>query len=139
MRRTYMLDTNICSYIMRQRPDVYVRFLHELRAGSNIVISVITYVELSTGAVLPKAPKTALAKLREFLPMIGGVLDFDVAAADVATEIEKDLSAKRQIISFQDTLIAAHAIATGSICVTNNMREFARVKGIKLENWATAQ
>lgn len=131
-----MLDTNICSYIMRQRPDVYARFLEELRDGSNIIISVITYFELSHGAVLPKAPKTAMTKLKDFLALIGGIIDLDVAAVEVATEIEKDLAAVGKCISFQDTLIAAHAISTGSICVTNNMREFARVKGIMLENWA---
>lgn len=136
MKKTYMLDTNICSYIMRHRADVYGRFLNELRAGSNIVISVITYVELSTGANLPKAPKTARAKLGKFLPMIGGIIDLDVGTADAAAEIERVLAAKGQRIGFSDTLIAAHAITANCICVTNNTREFARVPGLVLENWA---
>lgn len=136
--KTYMLDTNICSYIMRHQPDVHSRFMAELRAGTNVVISIITYVELLTGANLPKAPKSARVKINKFLPLLGGIIDLDVAAADAAVEIERILAADGKRIGFQDTLIAAHAIASGCICVTNNMREFARVPGLTCENWATA-
>lgn len=136
--KTYMLDTNICSYIMRRHPVTYCRFCEEVRTGVNIVISIITYLELAAGAKSRKASPNVQTLLDRFLHGIDGILDFDLAAADAAAEIAAVLAPAGKMIGFQDTLIAAHAIASGCICVTNNMREFARVPGLTCENWATA-
>ncbi len=131
---TYMLDTNICIYVMKQRPAaVLERFRQELDAG--LCISSITLAELEFGMKNSSDPaRNELALLRFLAPL--SVLPFGAAAAADYGEIRACLQRKGTPIGPLDMLIAGHARAEGLALVTNNTKEFARVPGLKLENWA---
>ena len=131
----YMLDTNICIYLMkRQPPEVAARFA-ELRAG-DVVISAITHAELSYGVACSgeRAPQNhaALAALVEALP----VAAFDKDAGAAYAEIRLACPARTK--DALDKLIAAHARALGCVLVTNNVKDFAGHPGLTLENWVEA-
>lgn len=131
---TYMLDTNICIYAMKNRPEkVLRRFKKELDNG--ICISSITLAELEYGIKRSSDPaKNGVALLRFLLPM--SVLPFEADAASEYGEIRAYLQSKGTPIGPLDMLIAGHAKAENLVLVTNNVREFERVPGLQLENWA---
>jgi tRNA(fMet)-specific endonuclease VapC len=130
----YMLDTNICIYAMKQKPEkVLQRFKQELNSG--ICISSITLAELEYGMKRSSDPaRNEQALLRFLAPLT--VLPFGSAAASVYGEIRADLQSKGTPIGPLDMLIAGHAKAEELILVTNNVREFERVPGLEIENWA---
>ncbi len=130
---TYMLDTNICIYIMRKKPEkVLQRFRDELNDG--ICISSITLAELEYGMKHSSNPlKNEQALLRFLVPL--SVLPFGTAAASEYGEIRAYLQSLGTPIGPLDMLIASHARAEGMILVTNNVREFERVPNLELENW----
>ncbi len=131
---TYMLDTNICIYVMKNRPErVLERFRKELDRG--ICISSITLAELEYGMKHSSNPvKNEQSLLKFLLPL--SILPFGQAAASAYGEIRAYLQRKGTPIGPLDMLIAAHARAENMILVTNNVREFERVPGLELENWA---
>lgn len=132
-----MLDTNICSYIMREHPEKVLRSLQDhVMDRHKIVISVITYAELRFGAIGKKASPKHNRIIDEFMDRVDAVLAWDTAAADAASIIKKTLGEKGAPIGHNDTLIAGHAISQKSILVTNNTKEFERVDKLKFENWA---
>ena len=124
---TYMLDTNICIYVMKKKPEnVLRRFREEMDGG--ICISSITLAELEYGMKHSSDPvKNEQALLRFLAPL--SVLPFGAAAASEYGEI-------RAYLQSRGTPIAAHARVEGMTLVTNNMREFERVPELDLENWA---
>ena len=130
---SYMLDTNICIYIINARPpSVLARFRRE-RLGS-ISISGVTAAELAFGVA-----KSGSARNREALEMFLApleVLPFDASAIWHYGDLRAALERRGEPIGALDTMIAAHAMASNTILVTNNTREFARVAGLRLENWA---
>ena len=130
---TYMLDTNICIYAMKNRPEkVLQRLKDELDNG--ICISSITLAELEYGMKHSSDPaKNGVALLRFLLPM--SVLPFGPTAASEYGEIRAYLQRKGTHIGPLDILIAGHAKAENLVLVTNNVREFERVPGFHLENW----
>ncbi len=130
---TYMLDTNICIYVMRKKPEkVLQRFRDELNDG--ICISSITLAELEYGMKHSSNPlKNEQALLRFLVPL--SVLPFGTAAASEYGEIRAYLQSLGAPIGPLDMLIASHARAEGMILVTNNVREFERVPNLELENW----
>ena len=130
----YMLDTNICIYVMKNRPErVLERFRKELDRG--ICISSITLAELEYGMKHSSNPvKNEQSLLKFLLPL--SILPFGQAAASAYGEIRAYLQRKGTPIGPLDMLIAAHARAENMILVTNNVREFERVPGLELENWA---
>lgn len=133
---TYMLDTCICSYIMREQP---IQVLTKLQAAVNnqhrIVISAITYQEMRFGLLGKKAkPKHALI-VNEFLQRVDDILPWDKQAVDATTEVKRQLMAAGTPIGINDTAIAGHAIASGCQLVTNNLKEFQRVTDLNLVNW----
>lgn len=134
MSMIYMLDTNICIYAMKQKPEkVLQRFKQELNSG--ICISSITLAELEYGMKRSSDPaRNEQALLRFLAPLT--VLPFGSAAASVYGEIRADLQSKGTPIGPLDMLIAGHAKAEELILVTNNVREFERVAGLEIENWA---
>ena len=137
--RRYMLDTNICSYIMRKPPEPLILRLHqEAQNGSRIVISSIVYAELFYGAINPKAGKALLRKLDTLVATIDSILPLDAAAVAAGAMVQAKLLKAGNQIGFVDSLIAGHALTTNCICVTNNTREFARVESLKIENWILA-
>ncbi len=129
----YMLDTNICIYIRKtQPPEVLTRFRQA--APGSLCMSAITFAELMHGAAKSQAVAPNLARLRTLRLQIP-VLPFDESAAELYGSIRADLERRGELIGSNDLLIAAHALSAGMILVTNNMREFRRVQGLKVENW----
>ena len=133
----YMLDTCICSYIMREQP---IQVLTKLQAAVNdqhrIVISAITYQEMQFGLLGKKAKPKHAQLVDEFLSRIDDILAWDKHAVDATTDIKRSLMAQGTPIGINDTAIAGHAIASQCVLVTNNMREFSRVENLQVENWA---
>jgi len=134
MEPRYLLDTNICIYIRQKRPDEVLRRFQRLRPGE-AVLSVITYGELLYGAAKSKQRREALERLRELILLLPA-LSLPETAAEAYGKIRAELGSKCQMIGNNDLWIAAHAVAAGLILVTNNEREFRRVPGLKIQNWA---
>lgn len=130
----YMLDTNICIYIMQRRPAEVAARLNELYYG-DVVISAVTLAELSAGVEVQLATRVqnekALADLLGDLP----VLPFDHLAAASYGRLRAAVPDRRR--DALDRLIAAHAVAVGTTLVTNNEADFAGYPGLNVENWAT--
>ncbi len=132
----FMLDTDVCSYIIRRRPEaVRERLRGAVARGDRIVISAITYFEMRRGAASPKASPRLGGEIDAFCARLHGVLPFDQGAADAAASLGAALAARGLAIGNNDTLIAGHALAAGCTVVTNNRREFGRVDGLVLEEW----
>ena len=136
MPTVYMLDTNICSFIMRERPvSVLERLQDVAQSQHRIVISVITYYEMLLGTVGRNASPRHARLVDAFVSRLSMILPWDAASADRAARIKQDLSARGTPIGNNDIMIAGHALAAECVLVTNNMREFARVKGLRVEDW----
>ena len=136
MKKTWMLDTNICSFIMREQPESVLKRLEQaVLRGDRIVVSAVTYAEMRFGATGPKASPRHIQLVDAFCARLDAVLPWDRAAVDATTDIRVALRLAGTPIGPNDTAIAGHAIAAGAILVTNNVREFARVPGLVLEDW----
>ncbi|KVX84774.1 twitching motility protein PilT [Burkholderia ubonensis] len=137
MTKLYMLDTNICSYIMRERPPVVLSRLQScVGAQHRIVVSAVTYAEMRFGAIGRKASPKHADLVTAFVARLDGVLPWDAAAVDVTTAVRAELAARGTPIGANDASIAGHAIAAGAVLVTHNTREFGRVDGLSFEDWA---
>ncbi|HEV2614068.1 MAG TPA: PIN domain-containing protein [Gammaproteobacteria bacterium] len=139
----YMLDTNICSYIIKNRPqEVFKKF--KTLAMEDCVISSITLAELrywvARNKLLHKRsknqgePNINELVIDHFVSHLS-VEDFDSSAADVYGEIRADLESRGEIIGAEDLMIGAHAISLDCTLITNNLKEFKRLHRIRLENW----
>ncbi|MEN2975877.1 type II toxin-antitoxin system VapC family toxin [Tistrella bauzanensis] len=138
MSAIYMLDTNICSFIMRERRVSVLERLQEVAASQHqIVISVITYYEMLLGTVGRNASPRHARLVEAFVARLSAILPWDAAAAEHATLVKQNLAAKGAPIGGNDIMIAGHALALECVLVTNNTREFARVEGLRIEDWAT--
>lgn len=134
----YMLDTNICSFIMRERPaSVLERLQQTVNEQHQIVISVITYYEMLLGTVGRNASPRHTQLVDAFISRLSIILPWDAASAECAARIKQQLAAKGTPIGGNDIMIAGHALAADCVLVTNNTREFARVEGLHFEDWAT--
>lgn len=132
----FMLDTNICSFIIRERPQsVLLRLQEEVQAKHRIVLSAITNAELLYGANNKKASPKLVQVVHEFVSRMDEVLPWDRHAVEEAARIKKALESLGAPIGGNDTAIAGHALSQGCTLVTNNMGEFARVPGLKVEDW----
>lgn len=133
---TYMLDTCICSFIMRERPEsVLQRLAKEVARNNRIVISAITYAEMRYGQIGKKASPRYKILVDEFVKRLDEVLPWDQSAVDATIEVKSELTHAGLVIGENDTAIAGHAIASGCVLVTNNVREFSRVPGLSYEDW----
>ena len=132
----YMLDTNICGYIIRNKPQYIKETFKEIEKHHEITLSSIVVSELLYGAVKKKSEK--LTKIIHSFIDNFTVHDFDGTAARQYAIIRDNLEAKGDIIGSNDLFIAAHAKALDATLVTNNLKEFQRVDGLKLENWILA-
>ncbi len=130
----YMLDTNIWIYMIKQKPESVLENLRE-KASEGIAISSIAYAELRGGVENSMYPAENSDALERVL-LIADILPFDRRAALEYGKIYAALRRKGTPIGPMDTLIAAHAKAQKLILVTNNAREFERVEGLAIENWA---
>jgi len=134
MEPRYLLDANIVIYIRQNRPEGVLRRFARLRPGE-AAISVIAYGELLYGAMKSAQPD-ALERLHQFREAIPA-LPLPVNAAEAYGRIRADLAIRGEMIGNNDLWIAAHALAAELTLVTNNEREFRRVRGLKIQNWAT--
>ena len=130
----YMLDTNICIYAIKHKPEQVFMRLQE-HDPIDICISSVTYAELVHGAEKSKAIEKNRVALALLLANIE-IMNFDSLAAESYGKIRADLEKAGTPIGPLDMMIAGHAKALAYTLVTNNTKEFERVKGLKLENWA---
>lgn len=129
----YLLDTNICIYIKNHRPaEVLARFA-KLPPGK-VVMSAVTYGELCFGAEKSSKPKESRHILEQLIALIP-VLPLDEIVSVHYGKIREHLQASGKPIGNNDLWIAAHALAGRLILVTNNVAEFERVPGLRIENW----
>jgi tRNA(fMet)-specific endonuclease VapC len=135
MAARFLLDTNICIYIQRQRPGNVLKRFQKLEPG-DAAISVITWGELLYGAEKSKQRKKALELLAEFKTFVP-VLPIPETAGNTYGIIRAALETQGRSIGNNDLWIAAHAKAAGLTVVTNNEREFRRIAGLKVQNWVS--
>ncbi|MBK1734747.1 VapC toxin family PIN domain ribonuclease [Halorhodospira abdelmalekii] len=133
---TYMLDTCICSFIMREHPASVIRRLAaEVEVGNRIVVSAVTYAEMRYGQIGKKASARHRMLVDEFVKRLNAVLAWDQRAVDATVEVMRELSHSGTPIGPNDTAIAGHAISSACTLVTNNVREFGRVPSLAYEDW----
>lgn len=130
---SYLLDTNICIYLIKKKPLTLVQLL-QTKNPKEVGISSVTLGELNYGVEKSQRKETNSTVLLGFLaPM--QVFPFDYAAAMNFGRIRAELEKKGTVIGPFDLMIAAHALALKAVLVTNNIREFKRVRGLNVENW----
>jgi tRNA(fMet)-specific endonuclease VapC len=129
-----MLDTNICVHIINKRPKIVLDRLQK-QDIQDIGISCISLGELEYGIHKSQKPYQNRIALMAFITPLE-ILNFDSDAACAFGKIRFDLERKGKLIGQLDMLIAAHALSKECILVTNNVREFARIPDLKIENWA---
>jgi tRNA(fMet)-specific endonuclease VapC len=132
----YLLDTDICIYIINKKPPAVLKRVQSKRPGQ-IAISTITLAELEYGIVRSRYPDRNRMALLEFL-LPFAILDFDPAAAAEYGRIRSLLESKSRSIGPMDLLLAAQAKSHHLTLVTNNEKEFVRIEGLRVENWARA-
>ena len=131
-----MLDTNTCSFIIREKPVQVLEKLQDMvRSGHVITISSITYMELYYAATIKKASPRHVVVVQEFVERIDEVMSFGASAVEHAANLREHLFSKGTPIGPNDTLIAGHALSAGATLITDNVREFSRVPELKVENW----
>lgn len=134
--KTFMLDTCICSFIMREMPtSVLERLAAEVASGNRIVISAITYAEMRYGQIGKKAFAKLGSAIDEFVRRLDGILPWDAATVDKTLDVRQHLAGLGTPIGNNDAAIAAHALTAGCVLVTNNTRAFSRVSGLLYEDW----
>jgi len=129
----YMLDTNIVIYVIKRRPAPLLEVFNE-HVG-HMCISSITLAELLHGAEKSVRQEQNLKQVEDFISRLV-VLSYDEKSAAHYGNIRADLERRGKIIGVNDLHIAGHARGEGLILVTNNEREFNRVEGLRIENWA---
>ena len=128
----YMLDTNICIFTIKNRPQS-VRTVFTRHHGQ-MCISTITLMELVYGAEKSSQPERNLADINAFTARLE-VLAYDQNAAGHTGQLRAELSKAGTPIGPYDQMIAGHARSQGLVLVTNNLREFNRVPGLRIEDW----
>jgi len=129
----YMLDTDICIYIIKRKPRNVLKRLESLQPGQ-LAMSAITFAELMNGAKKSQRVEANVAKLNELAELIE-IRPFDQKAATFYGDVRSTLEKKGNIIGSNDLLIAAHALSLDWILVSNNEKEFGWVDGLRIENW----
>ena len=132
----YMLDTDICSYLMRRSSDTLLEKLQmQAQIGSKIGISVITYMELRLGAERSAASDKYNHLIDELEARLDFIADWTKLQARMFALCQADLLNKGTPIGNNDVMIAVHALTTASVLITNNERHFSRVPDLMIENW----
>jgi tRNA(fMet)-specific endonuclease VapC len=129
-----MLDTDICIYIIKRKPLRVLKRL-ELMQPDQLSMSAITFAELMNGAKKSQHVEANVSRLNA-LGEILEICSFDQQAAVAYGDVRSSLEKRGEVIGAHDLLIAAHALSLDRILVTNNEREFKRVEGLKVDNWA---
>ena len=128
-----LLDTNICIYIIKQKPVKVLQKFNAYQVG-DIGISAITVAELEFGVQKSQFPTRNQQALEQFLLPLK-IVDFDHTAAIVYGDIRSALEKQGTPIGSLDTLIAAHVLSLQTTLITNNVKEFNRVPNLQIENW----
>ncbi|MEC9462447.1 MAG: tRNA(fMet)-specific endonuclease VapC [Pseudomonadota bacterium] len=131
----YMLDTNICIFTVKNRP-AHMREVFNRHHGQ-MCISAVSLMELIYGAEKSASPERNLAVVEGFAARLD-VLPYDEIAASHTGQLRAELAKSGTPIGPYDQMIAGHARSRGLIVVTNNCREFDRVPGLRVEDWATS-
>jgi tRNA(fMet)-specific endonuclease VapC len=129
----YILDTNICNYIIKKKPIELLKIL-KIKSKKDIFISSITIAELEYGVAKSMYPEKNKISLIEFLSIFY-ILNFDDQDAVKYGAIKTKLEKIGKIIGPMDLLIASQALCKKLILVTNNLREFERIDNLRTENW----
>lgn len=129
----YMLDTNICIYLIKKKPRQVLAKLNKL-AVSDVAISAVTLAELEYGVAKSARPDQNSEALNAFVAPLE-IVCFDDRAACRYGEIRAFLERQGMLIGAMDMLIAAHASSLALTLVTNNVREFERIPDLEVENW----
>ncbi|MHC8302262.1 type II toxin-antitoxin system tRNA(fMet)-specific endonuclease VapC [Pseudomonas sp. ZS1P83] len=128
----YMLDTNICIFTIKNKPQIVREAFN--RHNGQLCISAVTLMELIYGAEKSATPEKNLGVIEGFAARLE-VLPFDNEAATHTGMIRSELAKAGTPIGPYDHMIAGHARSRGFIVVTNNLREFERVPGLRVEDW----
>ena len=132
----YLLDTNLCIRVLRDRPSALRE--HFNSEASGLAISTIVLTELLHGAAKSASPIENREEVERFAARLA-VLSFDEEAAAHAADIRAALEREGKMIGGYDVLIAGHARSRGLIVVTGNLGEFTRVDGLRCEDWQSSQ
>jgi tRNA(fMet)-specific endonuclease VapC len=128
-----MLDTNICVYLIKRKPERLIKRITK-HSPEDIVLSSITVSELYYGVQKSMNKKQNMEALNLFLEPFE-ILSYNNEAAKIYGKIRSDLERKGTPIGSMDLLIAAHALSLGLTLITNNTREFKRIRGLKVIDW----
>ena len=137
MAVTHLLDTNICSYLMRRKPPSVVERLRAL-GPARVAVSVVTALELREGSELSPHRAEYHRRIDVFLSGIRP-LPLPTEAAAHGGRLRAALRRAGRPIGDLDSLIVAHALALRLTLVSNNLREFSRIEGLLLENWVVGR
>lgn len=131
----YMLDTDICSYIMRKHcPQLMAKLEHKATEGHIFCISVVTYQELRFGAERVGSTKFH-RRLDAFCERLDYIAEWTTEGADQFAKTQAGLFLRGKAIGFADAMIASHALILGATLVSNNQKHFQRVDGLVTESW----
>ncbi len=133
----FLIDTNICIYIMNDHPPEVIQRFKKIGVG-DVCISSVTVSELHYGACKSKQIKKNMKRLEEFLSPFE-IISYDESASECYGKIRSRLEKQGNVIGPLDMLIAAHALSENLTLITNNEKEFKRVKSLKVENWVAKQ
>lgn len=128
----YLLDTNICIYIIKNKPQQVKGYFNQHQ--HQLCISSVVLMELLYGAEKSANPSKNRLVVESFVQKLT-VIDYDSRASAHTAEIRAELESKGMKIGAYDNMIAGHARSLGLIVVTNNEKEFNRVSGLRIENW----
>lgn len=129
----YMLDTNICIFTLKNRPP-QVRDAFK-RHHARLCISTVTLMELVYGAETSASPEKNLEVIEGFAARLD-VLNYDSEAASHSGQLRAELARSGRPIRPYDQMVAGHARSRGLVLITNNLREFTRVPGLRVEDWS---
>jgi tRNA(fMet)-specific endonuclease VapC len=133
----YMLDTNILIYLTKNKPPSVAQRVNQLAPSDSLCMSIFTWAELLAGArgsTDPTKTRLQLDALARWIPVLNTL---QPSVAEHYAEHFQRLKAAGRPIGPNDLWIACHALSEGATLVTNNLREFERIQGLPLENWAT--
>ncbi|AEF84701.1 virulence associated protein C [Treponema primitia ZAS-2] len=129
----YLLDTNICIYIINKRPQKIIEKI-SLHEPAEIKISAVSIAEMEYGAAKSAYPEKNRNALRDFLTSFE-IIPFDLKDAEIYGIILAELERNGEVIGPYDMQLASQALSRDYIFVTNNVQEFQRIRKLKLENW----
>jgi tRNA(fMet)-specific endonuclease VapC len=131
----YLLDTNIIIYLLKNKPPGVAERINALPPGAQLGMSFVTYAELLKGAEKSVRREQVIRQINQICQIIPVWYQLDQAICQHYARHANLLREKGTPIGGNDLWIACHALASGAVLVSNNVREFARIDGLQLENW----